>query len=51
LTFPFTDANLPEPKQDELMSDFERLEKKVIGDGVHEELHALLDEFYREYLK
>ncbi len=51
LTFPFTDANLPESKQDELMSDFERLEKKVIGDGVHEELHALLEEFSREYLK
>jgi len=51
LTFPFTDANLPESKQDELMSDFERLEKEVIGDGVHEELHALLEEFSQEYLK
>jgi hemerythrin-like domain-containing protein len=51
LTFPFTDANLPESKQDELMSDFERLEKEVIGDGVHEELDALLEEFSREYLK
>lgn len=51
LTFPFTDANLPESKQDKLMSDFERLEKEVIGDGVHEELHSLLEEFSREYLK
>jgi hemerythrin-like domain-containing protein len=51
LTFPFTDANLPESKQDELMSDFEKLEKEVIGNGVHEELHTLLEEFSREYLK
>lgn len=51
LTFPFADANLPESKQNELMADFERLEKEVIGDGVHEELHALLDGLSREYLK
>jgi hemerythrin-like domain-containing protein len=51
LTFPFTDANLPESKQEELMSDFERLEKEVIGDGVHEELHTLLERFSLEYLK
>ena len=51
LTFPFSDANLPESKQDELMSGFEKLEKEVIGGGVHEELHALLEELSREYLQ
>ncbi|MDP4224453.1 MAG: hemerythrin domain-containing protein [Bacteroidota bacterium] len=50
ILFPMSDAKLSKEKQKELLSDFERLEKNVIGAGVHEELHALLKRLSRKYL-
>jgi hypothetical protein len=35
----------------ELIKDFKRLEKDIIGEGIHEELHALLEKFQKKYLK
>ncbi len=47
---PLSDARLSKDKQKALMKDFERLEKNVIGQGVHEELHALLRKLSKKYL-
>ncbi len=48
--FPMSDAKLNASKQQELMSNFEILEKNVIGEGRHEELHALLLKMKDKYL-
>lgn len=48
--FPLSDARLSKDKQMALMRDFERLEKNVIGEGVHEELHTLLRKLSKKYL-
>ena len=48
--FPLGDAKLSASKQQELLHNFEDLEKNVIGKGKHEELHALLEEFQKRYL-
>lgn len=38
-------------EQKELFENFENQEEKVIGEGRHEELHALLEKFRDKYLK
>jgi len=48
--FPMSDAKLNASKQQELLKNFENLEKNVIGEGKHEELHALLGKFKDKYL-
>jgi hemerythrin-like domain-containing protein len=51
LLFPLIDTKLSASKQKELLNNFENLEKNVIGEGKHEELHALLKKFKKKYLK
>ena len=50
ILFPMGDANLTASKQQELLDNFENLEKNVIGEGKHEELHNLLERFKKKYL-
>ncbi|MCF8302417.1 MAG: hypothetical protein K9I94_04005 [Bacteroidales bacterium] len=47
---PWADARLTEPKQNDLLKDFEKLETDVIGEGKHEELHRLLGTIKGKYL-
>lgn len=49
--FPLSDTKLAASKQKELLKDFEGLEKNVIGEGKHEELHILLEKFKKKYLQ
>jgi hemerythrin-like domain-containing protein len=48
--FPMIDIRMSASEQKELFENFENHEKKVIGEGRHEELHALLDKFRTKYL-
>jgi len=48
--FPMIDTRLSTSEQKELFENFENHEKKVIGEGRHEELHTLLDKFRTKYL-
>jgi hemerythrin-like domain-containing protein len=48
--FPMSDTKLSAPIQKKLLHDFENLEKNVIGEGKHEELHKLLEKFKNKYL-
>ncbi len=50
ILFPMSDTMLPAPSQKRLLHDFENLEKNVIGEGRHEELHVLLEKFKKKYL-
>jgi hemerythrin-like domain-containing protein len=49
ILFPLGDAKFLKSKQQELLNDFDTLEKKVIGEGKHEEYHALLEKFKNKY--
>ena len=44
------DMRLPEETQNELLEKFEEHEKAVIGEGRHQELHALLEKLEQKYL-
>ena len=46
-----SDTKLSASKQKELLNNFENLEKNVIGEGKHEELHILLEKFEKKYLE
>lgn len=46
--FPMADRVLSPDDQRELVERFERIETEVMGPGVHERYHELLDEFERE---
>jgi hemerythrin-like domain-containing protein len=48
--FPMFDRLLGKKKQMELVEGFEDLERKKIGEGIHEEFHKLLDELKEIYL-
>ncbi|MBN2482265.1 MAG: hemerythrin domain-containing protein [Bacteroidales bacterium] len=48
--FPLSDTKLSAFTQKRLMDNFENLEKNVIGEGKHEELHAQLEKFQNKYL-
>ena len=50
LLFPISDSKLSAFKQQELMRNFENLEKEVIGEGIHEELHILLNRLRGKYI-
>lgn len=41
--FPIADKVLDEQKQELIFEQFERFEEKIIGQGVHEKLHAMID--------
>jgi hemerythrin-like domain-containing protein len=48
--FPMLDGLLGKKKQMELVEGFEDLERKKIGEGIHEEFHKLLHELKETYL-
>ena len=48
--FPMFDGLLGKKKQMELVEGFEDLERKKIGEGIHEEFHKLLHELKEIYL-
>ena len=48
--FMMGDMRLPEETQKELLEKFEEHEKNVIGEGRHQELHALLEKLEQKYL-
>ncbi len=50
ILFPMANRLLPENKQDEIYNDFERIEEEVVGHGVHERYHQLLDRLKAKYL-
>lgn len=47
--FPLADKLFEEQKQDELFERFEKHEEKVIGHGVHEELHAMIEKWAKVF--
>jgi hemerythrin-like domain-containing protein len=49
--YPMADRVLGQATQDVLSAAFEKVEEEVVGHGVHEKLHALLDELERIYVK
>ncbi|MCF8308699.1 MAG: hemerythrin domain-containing protein [Bacteroidales bacterium] len=51
ILFPMGDARLTDPKQNDLLNDFETLETEVIGEGKHEELHRVLESLKEKYLQ
>ena len=50
ILFPIGDQVLPAEKQAQLLQQFEAYEAEVMGQGVHEKLHAVLDRFEEKYL-
>ncbi|HOX10873.1 MAG TPA: hemerythrin domain-containing protein [Candidatus Moranbacteria bacterium] len=48
--FPMAGKSLSEEKQKELELGFEDIEKNVIGEGRHEELHAIIHKLKDKYL-
>jgi hemerythrin-like domain-containing protein len=48
--FPLINSRLSAPEQNELEENFEKFEEKVIGEGRHEAIHALLEKFETKYL-
>ncbi len=48
--FPMADRVLDVSKDDNLFTNFEKLEKDRIGEGKHEEFHALLKQFRDKYI-
>ncbi len=49
MLFPMTDKMLTEPQLEQLYQGFEEHEEKVIGQGRHEELHAMLKSLQEKY--
>ena len=47
--FGAADRELPTAVQDELAAGYERIERDVVGEGVHEGFHALLDRLWLTY--
>lgn len=47
--FDAADRELPLPVQENLAERYERIEYEVVGEGVHERFHALLDRLTRTY--
>lgn len=50
ILFPMGDRAIPEGEQQHLLEAFEDHEKTVMGEGIHEKLHAMLDEFAHKYI-
>lgn len=50
ILFPMGDARLSVARQKELMDKFEKLEKEVMGEGIHEKFHATLHRLEKKYL-
>jgi hemerythrin-like domain-containing protein len=50
ILYPMADRLLTEAKQKELEREFARIEEEIVGRGVHEKFHALLEELSGLYL-
>ncbi len=50
ILFPLADRTIPREKQAVLIGLFEAHETRVMGEGTHEKLHAVLHEFEEKYL-
>jgi hemerythrin-like domain-containing protein len=48
--FPMADNTLREQKQKEISEQFEKIEEEVVGHGVHEQYHELLEQLKKKYL-
>jgi len=51
ILYPMADMHLSEERQEELLEEFERVEREKIGAGKHEEFHDLLNHLKAVYLK
>lgn len=49
ILFPLADRSVAPQKQDELLKEFDRVEREVVGEGKHEEFHRLLQKLQRIY--
>ena len=49
ILYPMADARLSEKKQQELVAEFERVEREEIGPGKHEEFHHLIHRLSEAY--
>lgn len=50
ILFPMADKVIPLEKQGQLLKDFDKVETEIVGNGVHERFHKLLDQLKLEYL-
>jgi len=50
ILFMMGDQRLPEETQTELLKKFEEHEEKVVGEGKHEKLHAVLEKLVKKYM-
>jgi hemerythrin-like domain-containing protein len=50
ILYPMADHVLSEAKQKELEKEFARIEEEIVGHGIHEKFHALLEELSGLYL-
>lgn len=50
ILFPLADRTLSQVKQAEIYKQFETIEEEVVGHGVHEQYHELLNQFKTKYL-
>lgn len=48
--FPMAEAHIAEAQQQELLSEFDRVENEIVGKGKHEEFHAVIKELKGIYL-
>jgi len=50
ILYPLADDRLTPKQQEELKNGFTQVERKIIGEGKHEEYHRLLDTLKKKYL-
>lgn len=50
ILFPIANKTLSEQKQKEISEQFEKIEEEVVGHGVHEQYHELLNQLKSKYL-
>jgi len=51
ILYPIVDAHITEEQEQELVKRFAELEQNMIGEGKHEEMHRMLEQLERVYLK
>jgi len=50
ILYMIADMHIPEDKQKELLKEFEKFEKEVIGKGEHKKFHKIVENLKRKYL-
>jgi hemerythrin-like domain-containing protein len=48
--FVLADQRLSAPKQEEILAKFEQIEEEVVGHGIHEKFHELLNQLKAKYI-